>query len=59
MENKSRYEQMKELSLEEMAVILSWYFNCTSCPARKEGCSDDCSFCMDAIIEWLKQEGEL
>ena len=42
MENKSRYEQMKELSLEEMAVVLSWY-----------------SFCMDTIIEWLRQEGEL
>jgi hypothetical protein len=56
---KTRYEEIKEQSVEDMAAFLSWYFDCDRCPAKKEKCSEDCSFCMDAITEWLKEEGQL
>ena len=56
---KTRYSKIKKLSVDDMAGFLSWYFGCDRCPAKKDGCSDDCSFCMDAIEEWLNQEGQL
>ena len=56
---KTRYSKIKKLSIDEMAGFLSWYFACDRCPAKKDGCSDDYSFCMDAIKEWLNQEGQL
>ena len=59
MDGNSRYSQIKELSLEDMAGFLSWYFECSRCPAKKEMCSNDDAMCMDAISDWLSQEGML
>lgn len=59
LKSKTRYGKIKKLSIDDMAGFLSWYFACDRCPAKKDGCSDDCSFCMDAIKEWLNQEGQL
>jgi hypothetical protein len=50
---------MKKLSLDEMTEVLSWYFGCDRCPAKREGCSDNDAMCMDAIRKWLNEEGEL
>ena len=58
-EKKSRYDQITKQSVDDMAAFLSWYFDCDRCPAKKENCADDCSFCMDAISEWLKPDGQL
>lgn len=59
MDENSRYSQIKELSLEEMAGFLSWYFECSRCPAKKDMCSDNDAMCMDAIAVWLKKDGAL
>lgn len=55
----TRYSKMKKLSLDEMTEVLSWYFGCDRCPAKREGCSDNDAMCMDAIRKWLNEEGEL
>ena len=55
----TRYDQIKTLSVEDMAAFLSWYFDCDRCPARKDNCAEDCSFCIDALTQWLKKEGQL
>lgn len=55
--NKTRYEQFKEMSLNDMAVTLSYYFDCSNCPAKKDGCSENELMCIDAITEWLNQSG--
>lgn len=59
MEESSRYDKIKELSVDEMTEVLSFYFGCDRCPAEREGCSDNDAICMDAIRDWLKQDGEL
>lgn len=59
MKDKTRYDRIKEQDIADMAAFLSWYFDCSKCPAKKDGCSEDCSFCMDAIQEWLSKEGTL
>lgn len=56
---KSRYDKLRKQSIDDMAATLSFYFGCDRCPAKKDGCWDDCSFCMDAIKEWLQQDGDL
>ena len=56
---KTRYEKLKKQSVDDLAATLSYYFGCDRCPAKKEGCQEDCSFCMDALKEWLQQEGQL
>ena len=56
---KTRYSQIKKLTIDDMAGFLSWYVGCDRCPAKKEGCQEDCSFCVDALKEWLQQEGQL
>ena len=55
----TRYSQIKKQPLSDMAAFLSYYFDCDRCPAKKDGCWDDCSFCLDALSEWLNQEGQL
>ena len=55
--NKTRYEQFKEMSLNDMAVTLSYYFDCSNCPAKKDSCSENELMCIDAIAEWLNQSG--
>jgi len=57
--NKTRYEQFKEMSLNDMAVTLSYYFDCSNCPAKKDGCSENELMCIDAITEWLNQSGNV
>ncbi len=60
MENSdTRYERLKELSVEDLAGVLSWYFECSRCPAKKDNCSGNDATCMDAIRDWLNGEGEL
>lgn len=59
MNQKTRFEQIKELELDGMAGFLSWYFTCDSCPAKKENCSENDAMCMDAIKEWLNRKGQL
>ena len=55
--NKSHYEQFKEMSLNDMAVTLSYYFDCSNCPAKKDGCCENDAMCIDAIADWLNQSG--
>lgn len=59
MEESSRYGKIKELSIDDMTEFLSFYFGCDRCPAERDGCSDNDACCMDAIRDWLKQDGEL
>lgn len=59
MDESSRYDKIKELSVDEMTEVLSFYFGCDRCPAERDGCSDNDACCMDAIRDWLKQDGEL
>lgn len=59
MEESSRYDKIKELSVDDMTEFLSFYFGCDRCPAERDGCSDNDACCMDAIRDWLKQDGEL
>ena len=59
MDENNRYFQIQELTLKEMAEFLSWYFDCSRCSARKDNCSDNDAMCMDALVDWLKQEGTL
>lgn len=58
-EEKSRFEKIKALSIDELTEFLSFYFGCDRCPAERDGCSDNDAMCMDAIRDWLKQDGEL
>lgn len=55
----TRYNKLKKLSVDEMAPVLSWYFGCDRCPAKKGACSDNDAMCIDAIRDWLNAEGEL
>lgn len=55
--NKTHYEQFKEMSLNDMAVTLSYYFDCSNCPAKKDGCCENDAMCIDAIADWLNQSG--
>ena len=57
--SQSRYERIKKFSEREMAEFLSWYFNCSSCPAKMDNCSDNDAMCMDAIYCWLNNDGDL
>lgn len=57
--NKTRYEQFKEMNLNDMAATLSFYFDCERCPAKKEDCCENDAMCIDAIAEWLNQNGKL
>ena len=59
IKKKTRYDQVKKLSIQDMAGFLSWYFDCSRCPAKKENCSDNDAMCMDAITAWLNEEGSL
>lgn len=59
MEESSRYDKIKELSVKDMTEFLSFYFGCDRCPAERDGCSDNDACCMDAICDWLKQDGDL
>ena len=54
----TRYEQLKKQTVEEMAGTLSFYFGCDRCPAKKDNCSDNDAMCMDAIRDWLNEEGQ-
>ena len=54
---KTRYEKIKKQTIEDMAATFSFYFGCDRCPAKAEGCSENCDMCMDAIKKWLEQEG--
>lgn len=56
---KSRFEKIKALSIDELTEVLSFCFGCDRCPAKREGCSDNDTMCMDAIRDWLKQDGDL
>lgn len=56
---KTRFEKIKALSIDGLTEILSFYFGCDRCPAEREGCSDNDAYCMDAIRDWLKQDGDL
>ena len=55
--NKTRYEQLKEMTLQDMAATLSFYFDCSNCPAKKDGCSENNAMCIDAIADWFNQSG--
>ena len=55
---KSRFEKLKELPVEELAGVLSWYFECSRCPAKREKCSENDATCIDAIRDWLNDDGE-
>ena len=55
----SRYEQIKELSLDGMAEFLSFYFDCSSCPAKQENCAENDAMHIDAIRKWLQGKGKL
>ena len=59
MDQKTRFEQIKELDLDGMAAFLSWYFNCDGCPAKRPNCYDNDAMCMDAIKECLNTKGQL
>ena len=59
MDESSRYDKIKELSVNDMAEFLSFYFECDRCPSKRDGCSENDACCMDAIRDWLKQDGEL
>ena len=54
---KTRYEQLKEMSLQEMAATLGFYFDCSNCPAKREGCFENDAMHMDAIAAWLNESG--
>lgn len=54
---KTRYEKFKEMDLREMASTLSFYFDCSNCPAKREGCTENDAMHIDAIADWLNQEG--
>lgn len=54
-----RYNQIKKMSIEEMAAFLSFYFDCSRCPAKKEGCAENDASCMDAIKGYLDQPGQI
>ena len=54
---KTRYEQFKEMTLQDMAGTLSYYFDCSNCPAKKDGCCENDAMCIDAIADWLNQNG--
>lgn len=55
----TRYSKMKKLTVDEMTEVFSWYFGCDRCPAKRENCSDNDAMCMDAIRDWLNEDGEL
>lgn len=59
MDESSRYDKIKTLSVDELTEVLSFYFECDRCPAKRDGCSENDASCMDAIRDWLKQDGEL
>ena len=54
---KTRYEQFKEMTLQDMATTLSYCFDCSNCPAKKDGCYQNDAMCIDAIADWLNQSG--
>ena len=56
---KNRYEKIKKLPIDEMAAFLSFYFECSRCPAKKDNCWDNDAMCMDALRDWLNADGEL
>lgn len=57
--NASRFEKIKVFGINDMAAFLGFYFDCASCPAKRESCSENDAMCMDAICDWLKQDGAL
>ena len=56
---KSRYDEFRKQSVDDMAATLSFYFDCIRCPAKKDNCCENDASCIDAIKDWLEQEGQL
>jgi len=54
----TRFEKIKEMNLEDLAVFFSFNFNCDTCEAKRECCSDNCSMCIGAIKDWLNSDGD-
>lgn len=52
---KSNYEIINELDIEEMTRFIKKITDCLYCPAKKYGCSVDCK---KAVKEWLESEEE-
>ena len=55
---ETRYQKLLSMSVDELAGTLSYYFGCDRCPAKTDICQENDSMCIDAIREWLKEEGE-
>ena len=59
MNQKTRFEQIKELDINGMAAFLSQYFNCDGCPAKRPNCYDNDTMCKNAIKGCLNAKGQL
>jgi hypothetical protein len=55
----TRFNQIKEMDLNDLAVFCSFNFNCDVCEAKTKTCAEDCMMCIDAIKDWLASEGEV
>ena len=55
----TRFDKIKDMDLDDLAVVCSFNFNCDVCGAKTKDCFNDCSFCIDAMRDWLNSEGDV
>ncbi len=55
----TRFDKIKGMDLDDLAVFCSFNFNCDVCGAKTKDCFNDCSFCIDAMRDWLNSEGDV